>query len=93
MIDHTTYQFLDWANRNIPADKPALLLKFKEEAEEFIEHPTPFEAADVIFCVVRYAFAARWNLRDAMARKFEVLKRRRYELMPNGTWHHIKETV
>lgn len=91
MFNRTIALFLQWAELTVPATPDELLLKFKEEAEEFLEFPTPFEAADVVFCVLRYCHAVRWNLSDAMARKFDVLLGRRYERMPDGTWHHVEE--
>lgn len=91
MISYTTAKFMLWADEHIPAGLDSLLLKFKEEAQEFLDDPCPGEAADVLFCLVRICRELGINLHEAAEDKFEVIRDRQYELMPDGTWHHIKE--
>jgi hypothetical protein len=94
VIDLTTAQFLVWADEHIPAYGGfGLEAKFEEEVEEFLLDICGDEAADVLFCLVRICQDRGIDLAEAARRKFEVLQQRRYELMPNGTWHHVKESA
>lgn len=90
MINPTTTAFCTWAAKALPATHQAMLGKLREEVGEFFDAPSGDEAADIIFVLCRWAEAAGVDLNAELAAKFEVVKARTWEQLPDGTWRHIR---
>lgn len=70
------------------------LLKLKEEADEAIAEPHKVdEYADCLLALFGAAFKAgidNKELLSAATRKFEIVRGRTWERMPDGTYQHVK---
>ena len=69
--------------------------KLKDEADEIIDNPSDiFEYADCFLCLYASAYKAGFSYDEIMMAckdKFEILKNRKWELLPSGMYQHIKE--
>lgn len=84
-------KFLAWWRVALP-DETAddLVLKFKEEAKEFIDDPNGTEAVDCIGVLFAWADRAGVDLLQMAAEKLEVCRHRQWARRPDGSYHHIQ---
>lgn len=94
--------FKDWSDffKKFMKDATAedFVTKFKEEAQEFWEKPSLEEMSDVFATMLAWAIEVHGGVEHAMnlfflasEAKLEKNLRRKWERMPDGTYHHIKE--
>ncbi|RMF58299.1 MAG: DUF550 domain-containing protein [Calditrichaeota bacterium] len=85
-----------WADEAFPeSNDDTILSHFREEVGEFLDNPSPEEAADVVMILMHYAQRHGWNLLDECARKLEVNKARTWSKRPTDAGHytHVEEPM
>lgn len=90
MINETTADFLRWAGEVLPSTQQAMLIKLREEVEEFFADPSGEEAADVVFVLCRWCEAMGIDLADFLDYKFSIVQTRQWYQTPDGSWKHRK---
>lgn len=68
-------------------------VKAKNECEEYIEHPSLEEAADVIIAILGSCCGQGWSIRevtDAVHAKMAVNEQRQWTQLSDGTYQHVE---
>lgn len=86
----------EWSKKAFPkADSINYLEKLKQEAQEAIEEPKDvYEYADCFIALTAAAYKAGIDFTEminAINDKLEICKEREWELLPDGTYQHIKK--
>ncbi len=86
----------EWSKEVLPkADSINHLEKLKHEAQEAIEEPKDvYEYADCYIALTGAAYKAGIDFTEmikALEKKLEIIKVREWELLPDGTYQHIKK--
>lgn len=83
----------NWFKKVMPdASTASFVIKLKEESQEFIEHPSLEEAADVMACLWGWACRSGYSyeeFKQAYLRKLHKNHDRKFELQEDGTYHHV----
>lgn len=88
--------WMAWFDEAMPDSSPeSLWLKFEEEVEEFLsaegENDELAECVDSLITLWRYAEQRFGNERLflQLEKKLAINRKRRFEKMPDGTYHHV----
>jgi hypothetical protein len=81
----------EWFDRVIPHTAESDVLKFQEEAAEFVAEPSVEEAADVLMCLTHFCYLKGFDLKAAVETKLAKNKARTWVKREDGTWKHVKE--
>lgn len=95
-LESHLYEWIEWFDEAMP-DSTAenFVTKFEEESGEFLEEPSLEEAVDSIATLIGWAYFSGYTVSDvqgALRLKLQKNKGRTFERMPDGTYHHVKET-
>lgn len=84
---------IDWWQGMDPERKATLKpLKAVQEMWEFIDEPSPEEAADVVIALLAWFWQNRWSLAEYVLRKMAINRRRRWTQLPNGHFQHVESS-
>lgn len=67
-------------------------LKAVQEMQEFIDQPSPEEAADVVIALIAWFWQNGWSLSSYVIRKMAINRARRWAQLPSGHYQHVEET-
>ena len=87
--DEVLAEVFDWADNAVPHTADSDVHKFKEEAEEFLAHPSIGEACDVLMIITHWAHLRGENLKAEVIRKLAENKKRTWKQREDGTWKHV----
>lgn len=79
----------DWGLATFDMTADQVVLKFEEEAKEFLDNPSGEEAADCIGALLIWAEIKSIDILQAFTEKLEVCKGRTFARQPNGTYHWV----
>lgn len=71
-------------------DESVIIAKFQEEAQEFIENPSPDEAADVLMLLFDWCSRNKIDLEGAFLKKLDYNKKRVFTLTEDGIFKGTK---
>ena len=89
MYKEAIEDFLAWAKETFPNyvfDPDLIVLKFKEEAQEFIDSPTGQEAADVFMTLLLWSDLKGIDLANELYLKTAKNRKRVFTQNGDGTW-------
>jgi len=91
-IDLLAQEVFEWAEATFPDRTDAsLFLKAYGELAELIESDgDPLELADVFILFLDYAIRKGIVPSEAIRKKLEINKERKWKIQPNGTMRHVK---
>lgn len=77
-------------NTFIDANTDDYLIKLEEEVKELKEDVSIEELADCVLVLVGLSRFIEGDLKKAITNKIEINEKRKWERLPDGTYHHIK---
>lgn len=89
--DTAIHEHRKWGLTTFDMTADEVVLKFKEEAKEFLDNPSGEEAADCIGALLIWAELEGLDMHLEFTKKLEICKQRTYERRPNGTYHHVRQ--
>jgi len=96
MIDKELYEKIGNISKELYPKSSSIdhMVKLKEEINEVIENPTDIvEYVDCFICLISAANESGISLSDIVEKineKLEINKKRKWKLMEDGTYKHIK---
>jgi NTP pyrophosphatase (non-canonical NTP hydrolase) len=81
----------DWhADRMPGATESEVVLKFREEADEFVADDNGAEAADILIALLAHANLSGYSLEEMLDAKMAINRARSWARMPDGTYKHVE---
>lgn len=93
--EHFWEEYNKWVASNIikMSTPEVMVRKFMEESQEFLEEPSLDEVIDCMVVLMFWAKQSGISADQVLTRMYERLeiwKQRTYEVLPDGTYHHVK---
>lgn len=94
-LDDIQHEVGTWGDRTFPASTSnSVIAHFLREVKEFVDEPSPEEAADCLILLLHHAHKNGYSLNRALKDKFAVNRARTWG-MPDaqGVVEHVREEI